>query len=269
MMKLLLIGNLNKTIKGIQDAFMDEYQVQVCSERLDNVKEMMNLLKPNIVVISQIGLGEEDIEIYNLMKNRYSWVPVLVIALDEKKDHFAELEENNDKFKAVYRPVTKAKLLECSKKLLGTDKSKGEAEDESGSSADQILKSVDISQTRGKYKIMIVDDSTLILRNITRLLEERYLVTTASSGQEAVQLIDKKKPDLILLDYEMPVWDGKKTFEVLKKMPEAQDIPVVFLTGQSDKEHIMSVLQLNPAGYLLKPPVQERLFETIDKILGK
>ena len=81
-------------------------------------------------------------------------------------------------------------------------------------------------------------------------------------------MIGKKKPDMIFLDYEMPICDGKMTLEMIRGMEESKDIPVVFLTGVSDKEHIAAVLDLKPAGYLLKPADAERIYSIIEKVLG-
>lgn len=76
----------------------------------------------------------------------------------------------------------------------------------------------------------------------------------------------KKHPDLILLDYEMPGWDGKRTLEEIRKDEEIMDIPVMFLTGVADKEHIAAVLGMKPEGYLLKPVEQSKLLSMIEEI---
>lgn len=81
--------------------------------------------------------------------------------------------------------------------------------------------------------------------------------------------IGKKRPDLILLDYEMPVCDGKMTLEMLRADKNLATIPVMFLTAINDRESIEAVLKLKPAGYLLKPPAKERLLAEIDKVLCK
>ena len=101
------------------------------------------------------------------------------------------------------------------------------------------------------------------------ILEEKYTVFIATSGEQAIKFIPNKQPDLILLDYEMPGLDGKETYEMLKANEDMKDIPVIFLTSMSDKEHIYSALQTRPAGYILKPPDRERLFESIEEALKK
>ena len=90
----------------------------------------------------------------------------------------------------------------------------------------------------------------------------------ATSGTQALTMIGKEKPDMIFLDYEMPGCDGKRTLEMIREVDEIKDIPVVFLTGVSDKEYIEAVLELNPAGYLLKPAEASRILDTIEKVLG-
>ena len=78
----------------------------------------------------------------------------------------------------------------------------------------------------------------------------------------------KFKPDLVLLDYEMPVCDGRQTLEMIRSDDDFSQIPVVFLTGVGDRAHIEQVIDLKPQGYLLKPPVKDMLMEKISEILG-
>ena len=71
------------------------------------------------------------------------------------------------------------------------------------------------------------------------------------------------KADLILLDYEMPVTSGPQVLEMLKSEKDTKDIPVMFLTGKSDKGSIVKVLELKPTGYLLKSIKREELIQKL------
>lgn len=117
--------------------------------------------------------------------------------------------------------------------------------------------------------ILLIDDSMIQHRIMKVLLKDKYELLMASSGLEGIKIAQKKKPDLILLDYDMPDMSGKETFEWLKDMDVTKDIPVLFLTGVSDKEYVEEVLRLRPQGYLLKPVEQNRLFEALQSILGE
>lgn len=118
-----------------------------------------------------------------------------------------------------------------------------------------------------KKKLLIVDDDGTTLRVLKGMLEHEYDVTIVNSGMNAMKAIGKKRPDLILLDYEMPVCDGRQTLEMLRADEESKNIPVVFLTGVNDREHIEAVLSLRPAGYLLKPPDKKRIVDAIRSAL--
>lgn len=103
-----------------------------------------------------------------------------------------------------------------------------------------------------KRKILLVDDSATIRQGMKSLLGEDYDVALADSGVAAIRAITLDRPDLVLMDYEMPVCDGRQTLEMLRADEELGDLPVIFLTGKRDPESMIKVMPLKPAGYLLK-----------------
>jgi len=100
------------------------------------------------------------------------------------------------------------------------------------------------------------------------MLSKKYRVTFASSGTQAIVAVGRAKPDVILLDYDMPVCDGKMTLQMLRSEEETKDIPVIFLTGLADSEHVREVLALRPQGYLLKPPDEATIFARLEEVLA-
>lgn len=103
-----------------------------------------------------------------------------------------------------------------------------------------------------KPKILVVDDSSTIRMGMKRLLAQDYEVTEVNSGVSAIRAITLDKPDLVLLDYEMPVCDGRHVLEMLRSEEEFADISVIFLTTRDDQESVKKVLSLKADGYLLK-----------------
>lgn len=116
--------------------------------------------------------------------------------------------------------------------------------------------------------VLIVDDDPHMLKVLKSHLGNKYDVATAISGNVALRFLQSKETDLILLDYAMPKMDGPTVLEKLHENPETKDIPVLFLTGASDKEKIKKALSLNPQGYLLKPVDQETLLAKIQEQIG-
>ena len=119
-----------------------------------------------------------------------------------------------------------------------------------------------------KKHIIVVDDDRTVLKMIKSALDEKYDITAMANGAMVDKVLAAKKVDLIVLDYEMPVETGADIFRRIRRTPRYADIPVVFLTGVSDKEKIMEVMSLKPSGYILKPIDMSALSSTIQNIIG-
>ncbi len=120
-----------------------------------------------------------------------------------------------------------------------------------------------------KKKLLVVDDSGMMLRKAKEWFEGKYQVALAPSGASAIKCLSVNKPDLILLDYEMPVADGKQVMEMIKAEPEFSNIPIIFLTSHADRDTVMEVKGLKPEGYLLKTMPSESIIKTVDDFFEK
>ncbi len=120
-----------------------------------------------------------------------------------------------------------------------------------------------------KKKILVVDDSGAMLRNIKGWLEDKYQIALANSGAMAIKYLTLDRPDLVLLDYEMPVVDGKQVLEMIRTETEFSDVPVIFLTAKSDKQSVMDVMALKPEGYLLKTMPPADIVAAVDDFFAK
>ena len=120
-----------------------------------------------------------------------------------------------------------------------------------------------------KKKILVVDDSGAMLRNVKGWLEDKYQVILANSGAMAIKYLATNRPDLVLLDYEMPVVDGRQVLEMIRTETDFCDVPVIFLTSKNDRESIMKVMELKPEGYLLKSMEPTQIMQEIDAFFAK
>ena len=112
--------------------------------------------------------------------------------------------------------------------------------------------------------ILIVDDDPTFIQMIREWLKDTYRVGMANSGTQAVAWLASNKADLVLLDYDMPVLDGPKVLQMLQSESFSSSIPVMFLTGKSDRKSVTDVLALKPADYLLKSISRDKLLSTLD-----
>jgi CheY-like chemotaxis protein len=85
---------------------------------------------------------------------------------------------------------------------------------------------------------------------------------------QAITWLANNHPDLILLDYEMPVTSGPKVLEMIRSDVATADIPVMFLTGKGDKDSVIRVMQLRPVGYQLKSIDRATLRDNIAKFFA-
>ncbi|MBO5342367.1 MAG: diguanylate cyclase [Lachnospiraceae bacterium] len=115
--------------------------------------------------------------------------------------------------------------------------------------------------------ILIVDDVTTNLKLAAEVLQGHYKLSMAKSGEQAIQFLQKVKPDLILLDIRMPEMDGYQTLEIIKANPATANIPVVFLTVDDQRESEIKGLKMGAMDFILKPFEPGVMLSRIDKIL--
>ncbi|MCF4969268.1 sensor histidine kinase [Nostoc sp. CMAA1605] len=112
--------------------------------------------------------------------------------------------------------------------------------------------------------ILVVDDTLTNLEIISvALIDSGFTVITAINGEQAIQQIESRLPDLILLDVMMPRMDGFETCQKIKANPLTQDIPVIFMTGITDTDSKVKALNLGAIDYITKPFQKEEVLARI------
>ena len=105
-----------------------------------------------------------------------------------------------------------------------------------------------------KFHILVVDDEPDLLMLTVRALEEdHYTVSKASSGPEALKMIDEYMPDLLVLDYKMPGMDGMAVMQMLRAKAGTQLLPVLMLTGMNDEASTRAGFEAGVTDYVTKP----------------
>lgn len=119
-----------------------------------------------------------------------------------------------------------------------------------------------------QVKILIVDDEADIVSTVQyRLKSCKYNTITAGNGQEGLEKAAKEKPDLILLDINMPVMNGHEMLERLRSHPDLKNTPVIMLTAYSDRTDVSKAAELGISNYVTKPFDFAELTEKISKTL--
>ena len=123
----------------------------------------------------------------------------------------------------------------------------------------------------GVRTVLVVDDSSVMRKIIVRSLEQAGLhfdtVMEAGNGAEALEIVKKVSPSLILSDMNMPTMDGLEFVRQLKGIATAQAIPVVMITTEAGEAHVMEAISSGARGYIRKPFTADQIKERIVPLL--
>ncbi len=124
------------------------------------------------------------------------------------------------------------------------------------------------SSANRRKRVLIVDDDMRQRQLVREQLKEKYDVSMANGGPQAIAVLSAQDCDLVLLDYEMPIVSGPPVMEMIRSLPQGKDLPIVFLTGKNDEASIRRVMELRPAGYLLKSVSEAELLKKVETVLA-
>ena len=118
-----------------------------------------------------------------------------------------------------------------------------------------------------KATILCVDDEPINIVIMEELLAESYQLQSVTSGEDCLEAVDQQRPDLILLDVNMPGMDGLETCSKLRKNPGTTDIPVVFVSALATETELMAGYQAGGDDYITKPFSEDILQRKIEIVL--
>ncbi|MFK4326677.1 NarL family two-component system response regulator YdfI [Bacillus sp. RC55] len=116
-----------------------------------------------------------------------------------------------------------------------------------------------------KHNVLIVDDHFVVREGLKLIIETSdsfQIIGEAANGEEALSFIEKKKPDVILMDLNMPKMSGLETIEALNE--KQNHTPIIILTTYNEDELMLKGIELGAKGYLLKDTDRENLFRTLE-----
>ena len=255
--KIFLLGQFNDVTKEMNRFFSEKYNLQMTGADLELLQNMLKMQTPDLILVNLGGLSQEHLRIFKYLSNFEQNIPVVCLGDDDEQEIFDRFFMR-PQFDGMYMPTDLSELIP----VLDSKMSEKKVEEK-----EEPVKQTTALESDKKC-ILLVDDNAIQLRTIRTILGRKYEIKMATSGEECMIMLDKKKPDMIFLDYEMPGCDGRQTLAMIRERADLRDIPVVFLTGVRDRQHIEAVMSLSPAGYIIKPADEAALLETAEKILG-
>ncbi len=261
--KILITGKNTSMINDFFTQMDDCFESLTTSGRLDDISNHLKYFKPDIFVFCLSPNMYDSFNQMILLKRQFEYndIAFVIIGTEEDCNNFSQYAVHIADLVLV-KPVTARVIRSSILDYMNTRQRLKEEEERAQ------VESLKHEQAADKKHILVVDDDPLMLKLIREHLHGKYDVATANSGKTALKFLQKKKTDLILLDYEMPVEDGPAVLQKLHVDDTTKDIPVVFLTGITEYGKIQKALVQKPQGYLLKPVDHDKLFKTIAGIIG-
>lgn len=288
--RVLLMGN-NKMIINEFFTYMDfSFECFSTSDRYDDIVNHVKYIRPHALVYCLHGENPDDLKRFVNVQEKIaaSRVSIVVVGDDEDCRLFENIASSVEA-RIFHRPLTTQRLEEGLVKFLQEKYPEDEQEKRSVMLNESEIKTRDVmrvaeellaqlakeeekekkeqaKEVKRKH-ILVVDDDSSVLKLLKGYLAERYDVATAISGKIALKFLETKKTDMVLLDYEMPNENGAEVLAKIRENANTANLPVVFLTGVTERKKILEVLSMKPQGYLTKPIDMEKLSSTIKGVL--
>ena len=208
-------------------------------------------------------------------------IPIITIGKKEDTMQY-EMLYSKTQYTHLYRPIKNRDIMKCiADRLHITEDENAEHKDISDVSnyienEDKIKNKTDIwdeaeldneADADKRKHILLVDNDDEIYNDMKSIIGDRYRVSAAGTELQAMRMLEKDRPDMMFLSYEMPLCEGRIMLEMIRNDEELRKLPVVFLTKIAEKRNIASIIRLKPAGCILKPLDKEIVTRIIEKCM--
>lgn len=283
MKRILFVADFNDTAHCIQEAMLSRYQVQLCSmKNAEDVSHMIRMFRPDMVVVFISCYQNISSKLFYILTIVHAAIPIITIGKKEDTMQY-EMLYSKTQYTHLYRPIKNRDIMKCiADRLHITEDENAEHKDISDISnyienEDKIKNKTDIwdeaeldneADADKRKHILLVDNDDEIYNNMKSIIGDRYRVSVAGTELQAMRMLEKDRPDMMFLSYEMPLCEGRIMLEMIRSDEELRKLPVAFLTKIAEKRNIASIIRLKPAGCILKPLDKEIVTRIIEKCLG-
>jgi putative two-component system response regulator len=248
--KIIYVDDVNYSLMTVKSRLSEQYEIYP-AESVLKMYEFLEGFKPDLILLD---VNMPDIDGYEAIKGlksdeRYSDIPVIFLTGNSDRESVVKgLSLGAADY--VVKPFTTSKLVESIEVHLNPIKKRHSSyEDENDS----------------KPGVLIVDDVSSMLRAMQYALHDRYKVYVLSKSEDVMDFLRNKIPDLILLDYVMPVLNGFDLIPMIRALPEHKDTPIIIITTEGTQEHVNEAISLGASDFMVKPFKPQELNNKVAK----
>ena len=278
--KILIAGKATSIIDDFFLKMTESFEIMTTSLRLDDILRHVKYFQPHMFLFCMYNESRDDYNKMISLKYQLDRAQVLFALIGSQTDcsDFERAAVNVSDLTLV-KPINASTLESRLINFLSARRPLRDIPDvpQAAPQSDSVISPASTSGFNipaaadagaERKHILVVDDDIRMLKLLKEHLHADYDVATALNGKIALKFLETKKTDLILLDYEMPEEKGPDVLAKLRANESTKDVPVIFLTGVTERDKIASALVHKPQGYLLKPIDRNKLMDTITNVLG-
>lgn len=260
--KILFVADISKTAGDIFNSLSKKYELIMQDFNKVILPNRISEMQPDLIVVYASEFSNENSLAFKEIVTNEKSKSFPIIFIGNKFDYKDYIMPYGGNIAGIIlTPSPMSNIIEKISIALDSIHSKnGEPKDTGKNPA---------AKADNRKHILVVDDDPVMLRALITILKEFYKTTVAKSGTAAISLLGTQSPDLILLDYMMPVCDGIQTLQMIRSEEKTKEIPVFFLTGVSDTESVKNAMSLKPEGYILKSMKPSEILKRIGDFFEK
>ncbi|MCL2801826.1 MAG: response regulator [Treponema sp.] len=236
--RIIYVDDVNYSLMTVKTRLQEHYEIFPADSVL-KMYEYLEKFKPDLILLD---VNMPDIDGYEAIKSlksdeRYIEIPVIFLTGNSDRESVVK-GLSLGAVDYVIKPFTTTKLVESIEYHLNPKKRKDDSDDGDGGN---------------KPCVLVVDDVSSMLRAMQYALSDRYKVYILSKSEDVMDFLKNKTPDLILLDYVMPVLNGFDLIPMIRKLPEHKDTPVIIITTEGTQEHVNEAMTIGASDFIVKP----------------
>jgi putative two-component system response regulator len=231
--KIIYIDDIQFHLLSLKERLNERYEIYT-TQSVEKMFEIISRVKPDLILLDVNMPEVNGFEAIGQLKadRRYAEIPIIFLtAQKDKKSIITGMSLGASDF--IVKPYTNDELINCIEYQFDTER-----------------------QQANRPIILAVDDNPSILQSLTTILSDKYTVFTVpevKSEQMLRELLKRVVPDLFILDYHMPGMSGFDLIPIIRKIPEHEETPIVFLTSEGTVDNLSAAIHLGACDFMTKP----------------
>ena len=248
--RIIYVDDVNYSLVSVKSRLSKYYDVFLAESSL-KLFDFLGGFCPDLILLD---VNMPDVDGYETLKSlkadeRYYHIPVILLTGNSDRESVVKgLSLGAADY--IIKPFTTAKLVDTIQNELNPEINKHTFEGE---------------EAGNKPNILVVDDVVSMLRAIQYALHDRYKVYILSKSEDVLDFLKSNNPDLILLDYVMPVLGGFDLIPIIKALPDHKNTPIIIITTEGTQDHVNQAISLGASDFIVKPFKPKELNDKVAK----